>query len=99
MHGNCSGQKSKVEVTRSRDVSADKNALTRQWMVISTSNLAGIIYVGVDACGIFSRSVDQSRIMADIQHIKCKNQRITSPAFTVACVISYLFHELSCTDT
>ena len=97
MHGNCSGQKSKGEVTRSRDVSADKNAIT--WMVISTSNLAGIIYVGVDVCGIFSRSVDQSRNMADIQHIKCKNRRITSPAFTVSRVISYLFHELSCTDT
>jgi len=26
-------------------------------MVMSTSNLVGIIYVGVDACGIPSRSV------------------------------------------
>ena len=51
-HGSSSkGQK--VKVTRSRDVWADK---TRQWMVISTSNLVGIIDVGVDACGILSRS-------------------------------------------
>ena len=49
-------KRSKVKVTRSRDVSADKNALTRQWMVISTSNLVRIIDVGVDACGILSRS-------------------------------------------
>ena len=34
-------KKSKVKVTRSRDVSPDKNAVTRQWMVISTSNLVG----------------------------------------------------------
>ena len=30
-------KRSKVKVTRSRDVSLDKNAATRQWMVISTS--------------------------------------------------------------
>ena len=30
--------------------------LTRQWMVISTSNLVEIINVGVGACGILSRS-------------------------------------------
>jgi len=53
-------QGQKVKVTRSRDVSADKNAITRQWMVISTSNLVGIIDVGVDACGILSRSVGQT---------------------------------------
>jgi len=29
-------------------------------MVISTSNLVGIINVGVDACGILSRSVGQT---------------------------------------
>ena len=45
-------KRSKVKVTKSRDVSADKNAITRQCMVISTSNLVGIIDVGVDACGI-----------------------------------------------
>ena len=45
-------KRSKVTVTRSRDVSADKNAITRQCMVISTSNLVGIIHVGVDACVI-----------------------------------------------
>ena len=50
----------KVKVTRSRDVSADNNAITRQWMVISTSNLMGIIDVGVDACGILSRPVGQT---------------------------------------
>ena len=53
-------KRSKVKVTRSRDVSADKNAVTRQWMVISTSNLVGIIDVGVDACGILSRLVGQT---------------------------------------
>jgi len=53
-------KRSKVKVTRSRDVSADKNAITRQLMVISTSNLVGIIAVGVDACGILSRSVGQT---------------------------------------
>jgi len=48
-------KRSKVKVTRSRDASADKNAITRQCMVISTSNLVGII----DACGMLSRSVGQ----------------------------------------
>ena len=55
-------KRSKVEVTRSRDVSADKNAVTRQWMVLSTSNLVGIINVGVDACGILSRWVSQKLV-------------------------------------
>jgi len=41
-------------------VSADKNAITRQCMVISTSILVGIIDVGVDECGILSRSVGQT---------------------------------------
>jgi len=36
-------KRSKVKVTLSRDVLADKNAITRQCMVISTSNLVGII--------------------------------------------------------
>ena len=54
-------KRSKVKVTMSRDVSADKNAITRQCMVISTSNLVGIIDVGVDACGILSRSVGQTK--------------------------------------
>jgi len=39
-------KRSKVKVTRSRDVSADKNAIPRQCVVISTSNLVGIIDVG-----------------------------------------------------
>jgi len=73
-------KRSKVKVTghRSRGISADKNATTLQWMVISTSDLVGIIDMGVEACGILSRSVGQktgSRNMADIQHIKCKNER------------------------
>jgi len=50
-------KRSKVKVTKSRDVSADKNAITRQCMVISTSNLVLIIDVGVNACGIISTSV------------------------------------------
>ena len=53
-------KRSKVKVTRSRDVSADKNAVTGQWMVISTSNLVGIIDVVVDASGILSRSEGQT---------------------------------------
>jgi len=53
-------KRSKVKVTKSRDVSEDKNAKTRQCMVISTSNLVGIIDVGVDACDILSRSVGQT---------------------------------------
>jgi len=53
-------KKSKVKVTRSRDVSADKNAITRQRMVISTSNLVKIFPVGVNACSIFSRPVGQT---------------------------------------
>ena len=40
-------KRSEVKVTKSRDVSANKNAITRQCMVISTSNLVGIIDVGV----------------------------------------------------
>ena len=51
---------SKVHVTRSREVSADKNAIARQRVVMSTSNLMGIIDVGVDACGIISSSVGQT---------------------------------------
>jgi len=53
-------KRSKVKVTRSRDVLADKKAITRQCIVISTSNLVGIIDVEVDACGILSRSVGQT---------------------------------------
>ena len=50
----------KVKRSRSHDVSADKNAITQQCMVISTSNSVGIIYLGVYACGILSRSVGQN---------------------------------------
>ena len=53
-------KRAKVKVTRSRDVSADTNAITRQCEHISTSNLVGIINVGVVACGILSRSVGQT---------------------------------------
>jgi len=53
-----------VNVKRSRDVSADKNAITRQCMVISTLNLLGIIYVmGVDSCGILSRGPIYKKIL------------------------------------
>ena len=50
---------SKVKVTRSRDISTDKNAINRQCVVISASNLVGIINMGVDACGILSRPVGE----------------------------------------
>jgi len=56
-------KRSKVKVTKSRDVSAHYNSAVddRQCTVISTSNwLVGIIDVGVDACGILSRSVGQT---------------------------------------
>ena len=56
--------------------------ITQDRIGVGGSNLVGIIDVGVDACGILSRSVGQktgSRNMADIQNIKCKNQRKTSP--------------------
>ena len=53
-------KRSQVKVTSSRDVSADKNAITRQCMVVSTSKVVGIIYVLVDACGILSRSVGKT---------------------------------------
>ena len=53
-------KRSKVKVKRSRDVSADKNAITQQCTVISTSNFVEIIDVGIDACGILSRSVGQT---------------------------------------
>ena len=53
-------KKSKVKVTKARDVSADKNAITRQCMVISTSNVVGIIDVGVYAYGIISRLEGQT---------------------------------------
>ena len=53
-------KRTKCKVTKSRDVSLDKNAVTRQRMVISTSNLVEIINVGVDACGIRSRLVGQT---------------------------------------
>ena len=51
------GKRAKVKVTRSRDLLVDENTITRQCMVISTSNLAGIIDVGVDACGILSMTI------------------------------------------
>ena len=56
--------------------------ITQERISVGDSNLVGIIDVGDDACGILSRSVGQtnrSRNMADIQQIKCKIQRKTSP--------------------
>ena len=53
-------KRSKVKVTKSRDVSAGKHAITQQCMVISTLNLVGIIDVGVDAYCILCRSVGQT---------------------------------------
>jgi len=53
-------KRSKVKVTKSRDVSADKNVISRQCMVISTSNFVEIVDVGIDACGILSISVGKT---------------------------------------
>ena len=58
------------------------SVITQERIGVGASNLVGIIDVGVDAYGILSRSVGKktgSRNMADIQNIKCKNQRKTSP--------------------
>jgi len=71
-------ERSKVKVTKSRDVSVDKNAVTRQCMVISTSNVVGISYVkSTRVVSFLGQLVKQtgSRNMSDIQNIKCKNQR------------------------
>ena len=35
-------KRSKVKVTRSRDLSADKNAVTPKWMVISSSKVDNV---------------------------------------------------------
>ena len=64
-------KRSKVKVTRSRDISADTNAITWQWVVKSTSNLVRIIDVGVYFLGQWVKQTG-SRNMADIWHIKCK---------------------------
>jgi len=58
MYDNCA--RSMVKVTRSRGVSADKNAITRQRRVISTSISVGFIDVEVNACDIHSRPVGQT---------------------------------------
>jgi len=66
---------SKVKVTGLRVLSADKNAITRLCIVISTSNVVGIIDVWINACGTFlRRSVKHtgSGNVVDIQHTKCK---------------------------
>ena len=34
--------------------------ITQEWIGVGASNLVGIIEVGVDACGILSRSVGQT---------------------------------------
>jgi len=69
-------KRSKVKVTKTRDVSAHKNAVTRQWIVISTSNFVGIIDVGVDACGILSRSVGQTNRKYKYGEVKILNAKI-----------------------
>ena len=59
MYVNCS--RSKVKVTRSRDVSAGKKRYNSAVDGHINFNLGGnIIDVGVDACGILSRSVGQT---------------------------------------
>ena len=57
-------KRSNLKVKKSRAVSADKNAITRQWMgmFISTSNLMGIIDVWVNACDI-TRSHGSARVL------------------------------------
>jgi len=58
-------KRSKMKVTRSRDVSADKNAITRQWTVISTSHLVGFIDVRINACDILSSICMRSTNVAE----------------------------------
>ena len=62
-------KRAKVKVTRSRDVSADKNAITRLCMHISTSNVVGIIYVGSTRVCILSRSVGRKKAEVEIWRI------------------------------
>jgi len=85
-------KKSKVKVTRSRNVSADKNAVTRQCMVISTSNLVGIIDVGVNACGIISTSVGRKCIvntqMLLIRVGDSKDVIVNDPHMFSACAVA-----------
>ena len=50
----------RIGVGGSNWLTTDKNAITRQWMVISTSNVVIIIDVGVNACDILSRAVGQT---------------------------------------
>ena len=54
--------------------------INKERIGVGASNLVGIIDMGVDACGILSRSVGQTTRefllpgrFADNQHIKCKN--------------------------
>ena len=62
MNCNCSRSKGQRSRSQGHVTSADKNAITRQCMVISTSNLVRIIDVGIDACGILSMSVGQANL-------------------------------------
>jgi len=81
-------KQSKVKVTKSRDVSAYKNAITRQCMVISTSNLLGIIDVGVDACGILSRSVKSNKPEVEIwRTFKILNAKINVKRHQIAKIL------------
>jgi len=69
-------KRSNVKVTKSRDVSADKNAITRQCTVISPLNWVGIIDVVVDACGILYRAsfLYCLSIFCGYNSTKCNNQ-------------------------
>jgi len=63
---------------RSRSQGHVPYAITRHYMVISTSNLVGIIYVGSTSVVYFlGQKVKQteSRNMADIEQIKCNGKR------------------------
>jgi len=51
----------KVKVTRSRNMSAARTAITRQWMVASSSNLVGIITVRGAVCNTLSSSVEPKK--------------------------------------
>ena len=83
-------QGQKVNVTRSRAVSADKNAITRQCMVISTWNLVGIIYAGVDACGMLFRSVGQTNQKLKIwRTFSMKNPKINGKCRQIAEILHY----------
>jgi len=66
MQDNCSRSKGQRSRSQRHVTYQQTKTITRQRIVISTSNLVGIIDVRVDACGILSRSVGQTNWEVEI---------------------------------